>query len=110
MIKCSTLYYYIAKTNDANLKNINENSLNLLNDTGAFFSNDWFFRHRNGTILERVVRLPKQKLAIVLETLVQCAHNDDRQHRSEQTADTVNAPLVDKDHLGVAEMELCAQN
>lgn len=62
-------------------------------------------RHRNRSILERVVGPPEQVLPVVLETLVQSGHHEDDQHRPKQAADTVDFPLLEQDRFVVATVE-----
>lgn len=80
--------------------------VNLLHNAIALFGDDRLFGHRNGAILQRVVRLPEQELTVVFKTLVQGAHDDNGYHRTDEAADAVDAPLVEQDHLGVSKVEL----
>lgn len=78
----------------------------LLHDARALLGDHRLLRHGHGAILQRVVRLPEQILAIVLQALVGGAHHDDGQHRGDQAADAGDAPLVDQDGFRVAKVEL----
>lgn len=60
---------------------------------------------RNGPVLERVVRPPEQVLPVVLEALVERGHDEDEQHRPEQTREAVDFPLLEQDRFVIATVE-----
>lgn len=62
-------------------------------------------RHGDGPVLERVVRLPEQMLAVVLEAFVERRHDEDEQHRPQQPGEAIDFPLLEQDRLVVAPME-----
>lgn len=63
------------------------------------------FGDRDGPVLEGVVRPPEQMLPVVLEALVQGGHDEDQQHRPEQTRQAVDLPLLEQDRFVVTAVE-----
>lgn len=63
------------------------------------------FGDRDGPVLQRVVRPPEQVLPVVLEALVERGHDEDEQHRPEQTGKAVDFPLLEQDRLVATAVE-----